>query len=241
MTTNEILTQTDHRPWKLPDQNWKFYQEWNRAVFLHWQTKLYELQKFVPKELQIDLYDGKPWVSLVAFSMERIRPKYLPAFAPISNFDEINIRTYVTYKGKAGVYFLSIEGGKRASCAIAKGISGLPYRFSRIHREEGRYLSSNALFQDQLDLSYELSDGKTHKTELDTWLTERYALFQDTNTHINTFDIHHVVWPTNTIELKNLNMRYSRFDSLIKGSPARVHHSSGVQVLAWGRRRYKRT
>ena len=142
MTITEILNQTDHRPWKLPNQNWKFYQEWNRAVFLHWQTDLHELQKFVPEELQIDLYDDKPWISMVAFSMEKVRLKYLPAFAPISNFDEINIRTYVTYKGKAGVHFLSVEGGKRVSCAIAKGISEVPYRFSRMHREKGRYQSS---------------------------------------------------------------------------------------------------
>ncbi|MEK6151925.1 DUF2071 domain-containing protein [Flavobacteriaceae bacterium 3-367] len=239
MTTNEILAQTDHRPWQLPKQKWKFYQEWNRAVFLHWQTDLLELRKFIPKELEIDLYDGKPWISLVAFSMEKIRPKYLPPFSPISNFDEINIRSYVKHKGKAGVYFLSIEGGKCASCAIAKGISGLPYRFSKMHRENGLYRSSNAPFQDQLDLSYELSDGIAPKTELDSWLTERYALFQDASDGINAFEIHHVPWPTNAIELKNLNVDYKRFDALLKGNPAKVHYSEGVQVLAWGKHTYK--
>ena len=111
MKIKEILNQTNHRPWKIPNESWKFYQEWNRAVFLHWQVELSELKKFVPDELEIDLFDGKAWISVVAFTMEKIRPKYLPYFSPISNFDEINVRTYVKANGKSGVYFLSIEDG----------------------------------------------------------------------------------------------------------------------------------
>jgi len=71
MRIDDILSQTEHRPWKLPTENWKFYQEWNYAIFLHWQVELAELKKFVPKELKIDLFEGKPWISLVAFTMEK--------------------------------------------------------------------------------------------------------------------------------------------------------------------------
>ena len=116
----EILNTTDHRPWAIPNESWKYYQEWNHSIFLHWQVELSELQKFVPKELEIDLFEGKPWVSVVAFTMEKIQPKNLPAFPPISNFDEINIRTYIKSNNKTGVYFLSIEGGTRLSYQIAK-------------------------------------------------------------------------------------------------------------------------
>ena len=93
MKIQEILKKTEHRPWSLPDANWKFYQEWNDAVFLHWQVDESELKKLVPADLEIDRYEGKSWVSLVAFTMEKVRPKFLPPFPPISNFHEINIRT----------------------------------------------------------------------------------------------------------------------------------------------------
>lgn len=105
MTVYEILKSTEHRPWKLPNGTWKFYQEWNNAIFLHWQVNLNELRKFVPEQLEIDLFENKPWISLVAFNMENIRPKNMPAFSPISNFHEINIRTYVKFGNKSGVYF----------------------------------------------------------------------------------------------------------------------------------------
>ncbi len=74
MTINEILSLKEHRPWSMPKGNWKFHQEWNNSVFLHWQVDLEQLKKFVPKELEIDLYNGKPWVSIVAFTMEKVRP-----------------------------------------------------------------------------------------------------------------------------------------------------------------------
>jgi len=143
MTIEEILSKTEHRPWRIPNESWKYYQEWNNAVFLHWQVELSALRKLVPIELEIDVINQKPWVSLVAFTMEKIRPRNLPPFSPISNFDEINIRTYVKSNNKSGVYFLSIEGGTSLSCKLAKGISELPYRFSAMKRAKTVFQSSN--------------------------------------------------------------------------------------------------
>ncbi len=235
MTIREILNTTGHRPWEIPNENWKFYQEWNNAIFLHWQVELSELKKFVPKELEIDLFDGKPWISVVAFTMEKIRPKNLPSFLPISDFDEINIRTYVKSNNKTGVYFLSIEGGKKLSCKVAKGISELPYRFSEIKRTDKKYQSQNLEFNDRLDIEFTIGKKHTEKTGLDKWLTERYSLFQDTDESINEFEIHHLEWPINEIELRNLDIYYPRFEKLITEKPSKTHYSKGVQVIAWGK------
>ena len=60
MTNQEILHTIEHRPWDIPTESWKFYQEWNHAIFLHWEVTLTELEKWVPKELEIDLFDGNP-------------------------------------------------------------------------------------------------------------------------------------------------------------------------------------
>ena len=235
MTIQEILNTAEHRPWKMPTEKWKFYQEWNNAIFLHWQVKLSELKKFVPKELEIDLFEGKPWVSVVAFTMQKIRPKNLPAFPPISNFDEINIRTYIKSNNKTGVYFLSIEGGKSLSCKIAKVVSELPYRFSKIKRTENQYESNNSEFNDELNIQFKIGTEITEKTALEKWLTERYALFQDTEKSINEFEIHHLEWPINNIAIINLEFNYPKFDKLIKNEPRKIQYSQGVKVMAWGK------
>ncbi len=236
----KILEQSAHRPWEMPKESWKFYQEWNDAIFLHWQVDLEELKKFVPKELEIDLFEGKPWVSVVAFAMEEIRPRFLPAFAPISNFFEINIRTYVKTKSKTGVYFLSMEGGKDLSCKVAKMISELPYRYSSIQREMEYYRSSNSEFGDTLDIKFKV--GQTiQKTPIDLWLTERYALFQDSKNYINEYEVHHAEWPIREAILENLELYYPRFDKLIGRKPDLVNYSEGVKVVAWGKKKVKKS
>lgn len=241
MTTNEILNISNHRPWELPNSKWKYYQEWNNAIFLHWRVDYNELRKFVPVELEIDLHKNQAWVSLVAFTMEKIRPRNLPAFPPISNFHEINIRTYVRYNDKAGVYFLSIEGGKRVSCQIAKQLSELPYRYSKMNRRENHYTSSNQSFNDKFELGYHLGQPITQKTALDKWLTERYALFQDSPTSINAFEIHHIEWPSLEIELEHIEIHYPRFSTLLNYSPTLIHYSPGVQVIAWDKMSNRRS
>ena len=240
MTIPEILETTQHRLSKPPTESWKYYQEWNEALFLHWQVELEELKRLVPKELEIDLFEGKAWVSIVAFKMERIRPKNLPSFPPISNFEEINIRTYVKSNDKAGVYFLSIEGGKKISCLIARGVSQLPYRYSEIERFNNEIHSNNAQFNDSLIAQFTCGEKIIAKTALDTWLTERYALTQDTEKTINEFEIHHLEWTLNKVDLKKLEFNYSKFANLIKGKPDITQYSEGVKVLAWGRHAKKR-
>ncbi len=44
MKFKDILNITHHRPWNLPLKRWKYYQEWNDALFLHWKVELEDLK-----------------------------------------------------------------------------------------------------------------------------------------------------------------------------------------------------
>ncbi|WP_258105838.1 YqjF family protein [Marinoscillum sp. MHG1-6] len=233
MTNKELLRTTEHRPWPLPNEQWKYYQEWNRAIFLHWQVDEQILRELVPEPLELDSFEGTTWVSLVAFTMENVRPRILPSFGPISNFDEVNIRTYVRPNNKPGVYFLSIESGKHLSTWIAKTISELPYRYSNINRTSNNYTTVNEEYGDNLSIDYETLEPLTNKTDLDKWLTERYALYQDSGSRINKYEIHHLEWPIEKISIKNLTCEYLRFEQLLSGQPDLAHWSNGVKVIAW--------
>ncbi len=238
MKIRDILQEINHRPWEIPTHNWKYYQEWNDVVFLHWKVEESELRKYVPKELEIDVIDGSAWISLVGFNMENIRPRQLPSFAPISNFFEINIRTYVRFNNKTGVYFLSIEGGKELSCRIAKKMSQLPYRYSKMIRKPGIYTSENQHPKSKLDLEYQIGKSLNSKSETDLFLTERYALFQDAGNRLNEFEIHHIPWPIFEIEIKKLNISYPQFPKFFQTPPDLVHYSSGVKVIAWDKKTF---
>ncbi|MCM8568554.1 DUF2071 domain-containing protein [Gramella jeungdoensis] len=235
MEIQQILEKTDHRPWNIPEHDWSYYQEWNDAIFLHWQVELEELKNFVPNNLEIDLFEGKPWVSIVVFKMEKIRPRRLPSFSPISDFDEINIRTYVKWKNISAVYFLSIEAGKRISAMVSKKLSLLPYRYSKIKRNEISLDSENIRLKEKLKFDYEIQDNISEKSSLEKWLTEKYALIQDSEKSLNFFEIHHLEWPLKEINLKHLEFNYPRFKKLINRQPNLAHYSKGVKVIAWNK------
>lgn len=233
MKIKEILSTFDHRPWDMPATAWRYYQEWNNTVFLHWPVKPEHLRPLVPSDLEVDTIDGNAWISIVAFSMEQIRPRGIMAFPPISNFPELNVRTYVRYQGKSGVHFLSIEGGKWLSCFLANKLSALPYRYSKMQLSKDSFSSSNTVNQDSISFQYRVGKAHNKKSATDIWLTERYALFQDYKTDIHAFELHHLPWQLKEVELSNLTFDYPRFKQLVKGQPALAHFSPGVQVVSW--------
>lgn len=138
-----LIADTHHRPRKLPMGKWQYYQEWNDALFLHFEVDFNILRKLVPKNLNIDSSEGKYYVSVVAFKMEKIRPRNLPSVRFISDFYEINVRTYINNNDKQGVYFLNIEAEKQISAFVARTLSGLPYEKSEIERSSISYSNRN--------------------------------------------------------------------------------------------------
>ena len=233
---DEIFNEISHRPYKIPKGNWIYYQEWNSVLFLHWVVPFELLRKSIPSNLNIDTFDGKCYVSLVAFTMEKIRPKFITSIAFISDFDEINIRTYTENDNKKGVYFLNIEAGKSISAFIAKVISGLPYEKANIKRTKKLYNSNNLKKGFQLSAEFEVKEEISNKTELDKWLTERYCLYLDHGNELYRYDIHHKEWEIKKVDIKSLNVNYQIGEIALNERELNLtHYSEGIKVIAWKR------
>ena len=71
------------------------HQCWSDLLFLHWEIDPDLLAARIPKRLNVDLHEGKAYIGIIPFFMKNVRPKFLPAFSKLSNFLELNIRTYV--------------------------------------------------------------------------------------------------------------------------------------------------
>jgi uncharacterized protein YqjF (DUF2071 family) len=235
---DKILSDISHRPFDLPNGKWQYYQEWNNALFLHWIIPFDILRKCVPDKFVIDTFEGNCYVSLVAFTMEKIRPRYLPSISFISDFDEINLRTYINNGNKKGVYFLNIEAAKLLSTFIAKALSGLPYEKSDIKRTGKIYSSRNIQKGFYLDTEFEIKNLLNTKTDLDKWLTERYCLYLDKNNEFYRYDIHHKEWTINNVEIKRLKLSYKIANIDLGDRPPNLtHYSNGVKVIAWQRQK----
>jgi uncharacterized protein YqjF (DUF2071 family) len=236
-----IIQDISHRPWALPDGKWVYYQEWNHSLFLHWKISVEVLKPLIPKGLIVDTFKGESWISLVAFTMDKIRPRGLPAISVFSTFHEINLRTYVTRNNKPGVYFLNIEVQKQLSAWTAKILSGLPYGKANIEREQDDthqiYSSFNRKKGFKLNAEFITKERIYNKTELDKWLTERYCLYFDLHSKLYRYEIHHHQWELHNIELKVLTIDYRIGNLTLDKKPDLVHFSDGVKVIAWPRQR----
>lgn len=235
-TIKQILQQSSERPWQHPSKKYAYYQEWNKALFFHYKVDPSHLVELLPKDLELDLYQGQAWISIVPFTMQKIRPRFLPALSWVSDFEEINLRTYVIKDGKPGVYFLNIEAGKRHSAFLAKTLSGLPYQYSKIKRNsvdyfQGRFAPKNF----SIDVKYTVGAPVVSKTDLDLFLTERYCLYVDHKAKLYRYEIHHLPWEIRTLHPLNLDISYRIGAVTLERQPDLMHYSPGVQVVAWSK------
>lgn len=233
---SDILGSTSHRPWELPQGRWQYYQEWNKVLFFHWAVPADLLRACIPAGLELDTFNGNAYVSLVPFIMQKIRYRYLPSLAAVSDFPEINLRTYIANNGQPGVYFISIEAGKPLSAFMARNLSGLPYEKATVARTDTWYHVENKARGTYLDTEIRIKEVVTQKTALDKWLTERYCLYMEDGGKRYRFHIHHKEWELRNVDIVKLDARYKVGGfNLADRPPALAHYSDGVKVLAWGR------
>ena len=88
-------------------------QTWHDLLFAHWPIAPATMRALVPPKLTLDTYDGQCWVGVVPFWMSGVRPRGIPSIPRLSQSPELNVRTYVTVDGKAGVFFFSLDAGSR--------------------------------------------------------------------------------------------------------------------------------
>lgn len=239
----KIINDTTHRPFPLPRGNWIMKQAWRDLLFIHWPISPDQLKKHIPPSLQIDTFNRTAWVGIVAFVMAGIYPRGLSSLSILPAFPEINVRTYVQYEGKPGVYFMSLDVDDWASLTIAKRWLHLPYQPAKIciHKKENAFHCSSTRQKSNHPIIYE--GMHTPNSEiffpiegtLDHWLTERYCFFSS-NKRENLFccEIHHSPWPlqhAKTVVKKNT--LFSPFHIDVNGIQPIAHFSKGVDSLIW--------
>ncbi len=104
--------------------------EWRNLILASYHVPAELLTPHLPKGLELDLIDGAPTASLVAFEFldTRVKGVRWPGFV---NFPEWNLRFYVRIKGQGdegrGVVFVREFVPSRLIAGIAKGLYNEPY------------------------------------------------------------------------------------------------------------------
>jgi uncharacterized protein YqjF (DUF2071 family) len=168
---------------QLPIRSWPLmFQQWRHLLFLHWAVNAEVVQRTLPKGLQIDLFEGKAWIGVVPFFMRRVRPYRLPAMPIISNFLELNFRTYVRDEHeRPGIWFYSLDANQPFAVWGARFCFGLPYRHAlmRARLKEGWIDYRSLRNGKRVCYRYRPIDrgGEAVFGSFEFFLVERYRLF----------------------------------------------------------------
>jgi uncharacterized protein len=184
-----------------------FIAGWKNVLMLHFEVDAEALQQAVPYEL--DLWRGKTFVSLVAFTMRGMRPRVggkaaALLFRPIATHDFLNVRTYVRHGDERGIHFIAEWLTSRLAVLLGPRTFGLPYHHGRI---DYHHDWQNGLLADRVvdvksgaGLSYTapLAEPVTFEPcaegSLEEWLMERYTAFNSAG-RSRFFRVWHPPWP----------------------------------------------
>jgi uncharacterized protein YqjF (DUF2071 family) len=217
------------------------HQNWGKLLFMHWRIDEESLRPLIPERLRIDTFNGEAWIGVVPFTMWNVRASFTPPVPWLSEFHELNVRTYVHYDGVPGVWFFSLDANSSVAVLGARTVFNLPYFNARIEleQEENRILySSERTEEPRAEFSANWRIGERLKQSdpdsLDFFLTERYCLYAAKGKRINRLRIHHRPWTLFDAEVESY--RSSMIEALgIKaheGEPL-LHYGEEVSVDFW--------
>ena len=196
------------------------------------------MRPLVPRDLDLDLWNGVLYVGVVPFAMEEVRPSWLPEVAAM-DFLETNVRTYVHHHGAPGVYFLSLEAASALACVAARLTFGLPYYWASmklaerdgiVTYETDRRVGGRARGR----FRYRVGDALEPSREgtLQHFLLERYYLFVERGGEILRGQVHHTPYPARAAEMLECDETLTSRAGLpaLSRPPDQVHYSEGVDV-----------
>jgi uncharacterized protein len=138
------------------------HQNWGKLLFMHWRIDEAELRRLIPSQLSIDTFDGSAWIGVVPFTMWGIRASFLPPIPGTSAFHELNVRTYVHYRGVPGVWFFSLDATHSLAIWGARTFYHLPYFKAQMElAEAGKTIDYSSRRMDDLTYAKFFSDDKS--------------------------------------------------------------------------------
>ncbi len=238
-----MVTLEERRKWReRPQAAPVMVQRWQRLLFLHWILEPQEIQPLLPKGLTVDLFEGQAYLGVVPFEMRNIRPLWSPVIPYISNFLELNLRTYVIDEyGRPGVYFISLNSDRWIACAVGRAWFHLPYFWSR--------LSCQVEVDGWVDYRFQRRGSPAHTAcryqyrplgtpapaqpgTLDDFLVERYLLFTERRGELTYGQVHHAPYPLQSAEVVVCENRFLKLDGFAERTSSPVHacYVDGVNV-----------
>ena len=154
----------------------------------------------------------------------------------LSSFCELNCRTYVSYGGKPGIWFFSLDASSRLAVEGARRLYKLPYfharmsgppRFSSVRAEGGQERVWESVYAPAGTAS------PASPQTLEHFLSERYCLYAvDQVDRLHRAEIHHLPWQLQHAKVEVLQNSVPPKGLDLDGAP-HVMFSARQDVVVW--------
>ena len=126
---DELVASSAYREWA-PNRPWQAAQEERHVFFMHYEADPDQVRAVVPSQLDLELYGGTVYIGVAALEVRKARLRNLRLPSWWRSFPEVDLMAYVSYEGRRGVFFLSIESHRRLFSLGTRWGMGLPYLYS---------------------------------------------------------------------------------------------------------------
>ncbi len=222
--------------------------EWNNLIMANYEVPRDLLLPFLPKFTELDLFEGKCYVSLVGFLFENT--KMLGIKIPFHvNFEEINLRFYVKYKSgnewRRGVVFIKEIVSKSAITFVANTLYNENYvtlstAYYKSQKETDTtvgYIFGNKK-DDLNEINYTTNNKKYPlvKGSKEEFITEHYWGYAKAENHTVEYAVEHPAWEIFECSNYSVNCSFGslygeQFGFLNKKEPSSVFMAEGSEIV----------
>ncbi|WP_090383183.1 YqjF family protein [Natronobacterium texcoconense] len=209
-STNPNRRQTGSTERSMPKATHVATMTWRDGLFAHWPVDPDDVRPHVPDELTLDTRDGQAWVSVLPFVLTDVGLWGTPPLTRTA-FPELNVRTYVRYRGDPGLFFFSIDLGNSLLATLVAQTTRLPVTYARMRvGTDGREVAFSSRRRrsrtdtdvGRFSATYRPTGEATRTDEgsLEYWLTERRRFYASEARGVLTAEIAHEQWPLQPVD-----------------------------------------
>lgn len=239
-----VLSQVGHRPWPRPAKPWVMRQTWHHLLFAHWAVDAQRLRALLPAGLELEFFDNKAWLSIVSFDMSNVGPRWFPPLPGLSSFPELNVRTYVTYHGKPGLYFFSLDSGSNVAVWLARTLFQLPSFGAAMEvKAESEWIRYRSVRKGSDGQSAEFqaryrpmgTPSPASRGSIEAFLCERYCLYNlGRGRHLWRMQLQHPPWQLQPVEARiGVNTLTSWLGVPLPATPPLLHYARRQDMVAY--------
>jgi uncharacterized protein YqjF (DUF2071 family) len=223
------------------------YADWERILFLHFAIAPKTLEPLILRPLELELYEGKAILSVVAVTMRRFKSTrpfplgWVPALLTSQRF--LNFRTYVRHGEEPGALFL--WGWLSRPISLPLPTFGLPCAFANVDYRQnirsgelrGEVKADTGCFNYSAQFDIKNSFNPCPTGSLAEFAMERYTGFFYRGNRVKIFRAWHPAWLQTGVDvnINDASLLTKKFSWFKEAKLVDANFTPGFNEVALGR------